>query len=333
MQIVLLVSDDGTLIGTLTDGDIRRAFLKGLDMTSSVETVVQKEALVVPPELGRDMVLQLMRANSVHQMPVVDDRRRVVGLHLWKQFIAPSSRSNLIVIMAGGRGARLQPHTDHTPKPLLPVAGKPLLEHIIGRAKAEGFGRFTIAIQYLGHMIEDYFGDGSRWGVEIAYLREQTPLGTVGGVGLLDPRPTKAFVVSNGDVITDIRYGELLDFHSAHGAAATMAVRAHEWQHPFGVVQTEGVDIVGFVEKPVTRSHVNTGVYVLEPASLDLLVRSEPCDMPTLFNRLRERGARTIAYPIHEPWLDVGRPDDYQRAGTSLKVSNQLEEANYEPTT
>jgi NDP-sugar pyrophosphorylase family protein len=156
-----------------------------------------------------------------------------------------------------------------------------MLEHIIERAKLEGFSHFVLAIHYLGHMIEDHFGNGERLGVQIDYLREQSPLGTAGALSLLIPCPDAPFVVTNGDVITDIRYGELLDFHIHHDAAATMAVRVHEWQHPFGVVQTKGVEIVGFEEKPVVRSHINAGVYVVDPAALSLLTADARCDMPT----------------------------------------------------
>jgi len=314
LQIALVVSPNGTLLGTLTDGDIRRGLLRGLDMNSSIDAIIQREPLVVPPQLDRDTVLQLMQANKVHQLPVVDADRRVVGLHVWDEMIAPGQRPNLMVIMAGGQGTRLRPYTENCPKPMLPVGGKPMLEHIIERARAEGFQRFVLAIHYLGHMIEDYFGDGSRWQVQIGYLREEAPLGTAGAIGLLNPRPDAPFLVSNGDVLTDIRYGELLDFHVRNRAAATMAVRLHEWQHPFGVVRTKGVDIIGFEEKPVARSHINAGVYVLEPGALDALGAGERCDMPALFGRLQERAARTIVYPMHEPWLDVGQAGDYTSA-------------------
>ncbi|MFW5394289.1 MAG: nucleotidyltransferase-like protein [Candidatus Accumulibacter regalis] len=189
-----------------------------------------------------------------------------------------------------------------------------MLEHIIERAKLEGFSHFVLAIRYLGHMIEDHFGNGARLQVKIDYLREQAPLGTAGALGLLDPRPDAPFVVTNGDVLTDIHYGELLDFHVRHTAVATMAVRVHEWQHPFGVVQINGVDIVGFEEKPVARSHINAGVYALDPDALNVLDRDAPCDMPTLFERLQAGARRTVAYPMHEPWLDVGRPEDLQQA-------------------
>ena len=318
IKIVLVVNDRGELEGSVSDGDIRRGLLKGLDLNSPIASVIHRNVIVVPPEMGRQMVMQLMVANKIQQIPVVNDRHQVVGLHLWDQLATPPSRSGLMVIMAGGMGTRLRPHTENCPKPLLLVAGKPMLEHIIERAKLEGFSQFVLAIHYLGHMIQDYFGHGGRLGVKIDYLHEQSPLGTAGALALLNPRPSEPFVVSNADVITDIRYGELLDFHVRHRASATMAVRVHEWQHPFGVVQTKGVEIIGFEEKPVARSHINAGVYVINPDALSVLSHGNQCDMPTLFERLQLRGNRTVAYPMHEPWLDVGRPDDLLSANGQL---------------
>lgn len=310
IKIVLVVSDTGKLEGTISDGDIRRGLLKGLDLKSPIASVIHRNALVVTAEMGRDMVMQLMVANKIHQIPVVDEHHNVIGLHLWDEITTPTVRSNLMVIMAGGMGLRLRPYTANCPKPLLLVAGKPMLEHIIESAKSEGFSHFVLAIHYLGNMIEDHFGNGESLGVRIDYVREQSPLGTAGALGLLNPRPDIPFVVTNGDVITDIRYGELLDFHIRQSAAATMAVRVHEWQHPFGVVQTKGVDIIGFEEKPVARSHINAGVYALAPNALSVLSADAHCDMPVLFERLQAKGQRTVAYPMHEPWLDVGRPVD-----------------------
>lgn len=310
IKIVMVVNEAGKLEGTISDGDIRRGLLRGLDLNSQITDIIHRNALVVPPEMGREMVRQLMVANKIQQIPVIDVQQHIIGLHLWDEITTSPVRSNMMVIMAGGMGKRLLPHTENCPKPLLPVAGKPMLEHIIERAKLEGFSHFVLAIHYLGHMIEEYFGNGERLQVRIDYLREQSPLGTAGALGLLDPRPDAAFVVTNGDVITDIRYGELLDFHIRHNASATMAVRVHEWQHPFGVVQTQGVEIVGFEEKPVARSHINAGVYALDAEALSVLAAGEHCDMPTLFERLQMKFKRTVAYPMHEPWLDVGRPDD-----------------------
>jgi dTDP-glucose pyrophosphorylase len=314
LQIVLVADAEGRLVGTVTDGDIRRGLLRGIALTDGVESIIVRQPLVVTPQLTRDLVLQLMHANRVRQLPIVDAQRYVVGLHTWDAIQSPDRLSNLMVIMAGGKGTRLRPHTEHCPKPMLPVGGRPMLEHIIERAKASGFHRFVLAVHYLGHMIEEHFEDGSKWGVDIAYVREQEPLGTAGALCLITPRPTAPLVVTNGDVMTDIRYHEVLEFHHRHGAAGTMAVRTHEWQHPFGVVRTEGMDIIGFEEKPVSRSHINAGIYALEPEALDVLIPGEPCDMPTLFMRLRERSGRTIVYPMHEPWLDVGEEDDLNRA-------------------
>lgn len=319
LKIVLVVNEHGVLEGTISDGDIRRGLLKGLNLESSINTIIHRNAFVVPPELGRDLVMQLMVANKIQQIPVVDQNHHVIGLHTWDEITSPNSRSNLMVIMAGGMGTRLRPHTNNCPKPLLEVAGKPMLEHIIDRAKLEGFSHFVISICYLGEMIEEYFGDGKRLGVQIGYLRESSPLGTAGALSMLSPIPTSPFVVANGDVITDISYGGLLDFHIRHGATATMAVRSHEWQHPFGVVNTEGVEIVGFEEKPIVRSHINAGVYAIDPIALNVLEENAHCDMPTLFERLQAIARRTVAYPMHEPWLDVGRPDDLKRANLDSK--------------
>jgi dTDP-glucose pyrophosphorylase len=314
LQIALVVSPEGVLVGTLTDGDIRRGLLRGLSMDMLVDEVISREPFVAPKNLAREMILQLMQVNKVHQLPVVDEKRRVVGLHLWSQLISPSQRSNKMVIMAGGEGSRLRPQTASCPKPLLKVGGKPILEHIIERSKAEGFRDFVLAIHYLGHMIEDHFGDGSAWDVKIQYLHEKIPLGTAGALNLISPRPKTPIVISNGDVLTDIRYSDLLDFHDKHNATATMAVRLYEWHHPFGVVHTDGMDIKSLEEKPILRNHINAGIYVLNPDAFDALTRNKYTDMPTLFDRLREKDSRTIVYPIHEPWLDVGSEKDLRLA-------------------
>jgi dTDP-glucose pyrophosphorylase len=314
IKIVLVVNYAGELEGTISDGDIRRGLLKGLVLNSPISSVIHRNPFVVPPEMKSEIVKQLMVANKIQQIPVVDERSQLVGLHLWDEIANPPVRSNAMVIMAGGMGIRLRPFTENCPKPLLLVGGKPMLEHIIERAKLDGFSQFVLATHYLGQMIEDHFGNGERFGVQIDYLREKSPLGTAGALSLLNPRPEAAFVVTNGDVLTDIHYGEVLDFHIRNNAAATMAVRVHEWQHPFGVVQTQGIQIVDIEEKPVNRTHINAGVYAINPNALNALALNEQCDMPTLFKRLNAKAEKTVAFPMHEPWLDVGRPDDLATA-------------------
>ena len=319
LQIVLVASDDGELRGTVTDGDIRRALLRGAALDDVVDGIMVRKPMVVPPEMSREMVLHLMRANKIHQVPVVDSEGRLVGLHVWDDVAEPTARDNFLVIMAGGLGTRLRPLTERTPKPMINVAGKPMLEHIVERARSDGFRKFVFSINYLGDHIENYFGDGSRWKVEISYVREHQPLGTAGALSLLDPEPRLPFIVTNGDVLTEIRYGELLDFHCVHKAMATMAVRQHEWQHPFGVVVTNGIDVVGLEEKPIYRTHINAGIYVLEPRVLEFLVPGGRCDMPELFEKVRSASNTTIAFPLHEPWLDIGRPQDLAMAEDSIK--------------
>ena len=319
IKIVLVVNKTGVFEGTLSDGDIRRVLLKGLDLNSSIENLVHRNALIVPPELPKDLVMKLMTTNKIQQIPVVDKNHHVIGLYLWDQINESQKKDNLMVIMAGGMGTRLHPYTERCPKPLIPVAGKPMLEHIIDRAKLDGFNQFIISINYLGHMIEDYFEDGKKFDIKIDYLKEKSPLGTVGALSLMKKLPEKHFIVTNGDVITDIRYDELLDFHIRHDASATMTIRAYEWRHPFGVVQTDGVQIINLEEKPVTHSYINAGVYALSPKALDSLIFNTPCDMPILFERLKKKGDRIVAYPLHEPWLDVGKPDDLKKASDRIE--------------
>ena len=310
MQIVLAVSQDDQLIGTLTDGDIRRAFLRGLKLEDSIDSIINRNPLVVPAEMSRQLVLQLMQINKIHQLPVVDKNDKVIDLHVMDFILAPNSVENIMLIMAGGKGTRLGSHTQNCPKPMLEVGGKPMLQHIIEKAIADGFKNFILSLHYLGHMVEEYFGDGSRLGVRIEYIREVVPLGTAGCLSLLEKTPSLPIVVTNGDVLTNINYSELLEYHNRHQADATMAVRQHEIQSQFGVVQTNGIEIETFQEKPVYRSNVNAGIYVLDPTVIQNLEYQKHCDMPTLFERVKSHGGRTIVYPIHESWLDVGRPED-----------------------
>lgn len=325
LKIALVIDEEKHLLGTVTDGDIRRGLLRGIDLQCPVSEVMFRSPFVVPPEMDKEMIFDLMRANRLLHLPVVDAERRVVGLHLLEEIISTPKRPNCMVIMAGGLGKRLRPFTEDCPKPMLPVAGKPMLEHIIERARREGFCHFVLAIRYLGHVIENYFGNGEHFGVKIDYLREKRPLGTAGALSMLGHALEAPIVVTNGDVLADIRYGELLEFHLKHQAVATMAVRLHEWQHPYGVVRTNGIEITGFDEKPIQRSHVNAGVYVLSPSALNALARGEVCDMPVLFEKLHGKGGKTIAYPMHEPWLDVGRPEDLDRARLQSSEKQDLD--------
>ncbi len=314
MQIVMVINKNKELVGTITDGDIRRGLLNGLQLGSSIDKVVKKEAFVVPESMETEIILKIMSANSIRQIPIIDSDRKVVGLHTWENLSIKSEIENPLVIMAGGKGTRLQPITENCPKPLLPVYGKPIMEHIIIRGISEGFSNFYVSVNYLSHMIENYFGNGEKWGVKINYIYEDKPLGTAGALTFLKQHIKVPFLVTNGDVLTHMRYSEFLDFHINHHADATMAVRIHEWQNPFGVVNIEGLNIVGLDEKPIARSHINAGIYVLDPIAFEYLKEEQNCDMTSLFERIRKSGNKTLAYPMHEPWIDIGRPDDFELA-------------------
>jgi dTDP-glucose pyrophosphorylase/predicted transcriptional regulator len=322
LRIVLIVDEDGILVGTISDGDIRRGLLKCLDLKSDIESIIHYNPLVVTPELSRNTVSKLMVVNKVQQIPIINEKNQVIGLHIWDEMSLTYDKSNIIVIMAGGRGIRLHPQTENCPKPMLLLADKPILEHIIMNAKLEGFSYFVIAIHYLGNVIEDYFGDVKKLGVKIEYLRENSPLGTAGALSLLNPPPINPIIVTNGDIISDIKYAEILEFHAKNESTATMAVRLHEYKNPFGVVQTQGFEIIGYDEKPIKRDYINAGVYVLEPSTLRNLPYNSHYNMPDLFEVLRRLKSTVIAYPIHEPWIDIGQPRELKTADTNAKLKS-----------
>ena len=314
LKIVLIVNNENSFVGTISDGDIRRGLLSGLSITDSIGAIIHSDALVVPPGFTKDSALKLMELNQIAQIPIISDDKKILGLYTRDHITQNPKIDNSMVIMAGGIGARLLPYTEDCPKPMLKVSGKPILEHIIDRAKLEGFNNFIIAINYLGNVIENYFGNGNAMNIKINYIREDKPLGTAGALSLLDLKLDDTFIVTNGDVITDIRYAELLDFHLNHNAEATMAVNVHEWQNPYGVVDIKGIEINGFAEKPINKTHINAGVYALSKNTLNYLKKNVHCDMPFLFELLRKDSKRVIAYPMHEPWLDVGVPEDLKKA-------------------
>ena len=310
-RITLIVNHKKEFQGTISDGDIRRALINRVEQNASIQKIINKNALIVSPETKHEIVLGLMLKNKIQQIPIINKNNKIVGLYLWDEVAAHKKIPNTMVIMAGGRGTRLGKYTKNCPKPLLPVNGKPMLERIIERAKLQGFENFLISINYLGQMIKEHFSDGKKWNIKIDYIKERQPLGTGGALRLISPKLKLPFVVSNCDIMTDFHYGELLDFHCNHNAEATMAVRNHEWENPYGVVRTKGVDIIGFEEKPVVRSNINAGVYVLEPSAIGVIKKNEKLDMPNIFERLKAKNLRTIVYPVHEPWLDIGIPEDY----------------------
>jgi dTDP-glucose pyrophosphorylase len=317
MQIALVVDEAGRLLGTITDGDVRRGLLKGATLDDRASEIMNRSPTCAQSGENRDALLARMKAKSLHQLPVLDGDRRVVGLEVLDELLT-AQRDNWVVLMAGGRGVRLRPLTDDTPKPLLRVGAKPILETILEGFIEQGFRKFFLAVNYRADMVRAHFGDGSRWGIEIRYLNEEQPLGTAGALSLLPARPEAPLVVMNADLLTRVGFGHMLDFHRAHGAPATMGVREYGLQVPYGVVTISGHSIISIEEKPTQSFFVNAGIYVLSPEALEFVPAGRHYDMPDLFSDLIGRGRQPAVFPIREYWIDIGRMDDFERAAGEL---------------
>ena len=313
-QIVMVVDDQRRLLGTVTDGDIRRGILKGVSLTDEVRHIMNPDPTVARVDEGRDGILAAMQRKQLHHIPLVDENRHVMGLETLDELIQSRKRPNRVVLMAGGLGSRLRPLTDDCPKPMLKVGNKPLLETILDNFIEYGFQHFYISVNYMADVVKSYFGDGSRWGVEIQYLQEDQKLGTAGALSLLPEKPGESLLVMNGDLLTKVNFSQLLDFHCSQRSIGTMCVREYDFQVPYGVVKIDGHRITGIDEKPVQRFFVNAGIYVLEPAALNLIPSKTYFDMPTLFEKIIEEKKETAVFPIREYWLDIGQLADYDRA-------------------
>ncbi len=314
-QIALVVDQEQRLLGTLTDGDIRRGLLNGETLETPVEKLMNRKYRYVHIGEDRTAILKMMSKEVLHQIPVIDEKGRVVELLILQDMLsAVQVQKNPVVIMAGGKGSRLKQHTTNCPKPMLHVNGKPMLEILVEQCIDSGFRQFYISVNYLKEMIIDYFGDGKKWGVNIDYIIENEPLGTAGSLKMIPKSVREPLLVLNGDVLTKVNLMQILKFHLVHKAAATLCVREHITTIPYGVVKTNGVELTGFEEKPSYQQLVNAGVYVINPKLLSLLGENEYTDMPTLLDRALKEGQRVSVCPIHEYWIDIGRPETLEQA-------------------
>ena len=317
-RIALVVDAQRRLLGTLTDGDVRRGLLRGLSLTEKVTTAMHVGPTCADASEDRPSILAKMRRLGLHQLPIIDASGVVVGLEVVDDYFATPARHNWVVIMAGGLGTRLDELTRDVPKPMLKVGSRPLLETIVRGYADQGFKRFYFAVNYKADQIEAHFGDGSAFGIEVFYLREREPLGTAGALSLLPESPALPVIVTNGDVLTKQDYGHIVDQHIGSGADATMVVRDYEMQVPFGVVRERDGLIESIEEKPVQRYVVSAGMYVLSSSVLSLVPRGKAFDMPSLFDLMVRQGKRTRCHYIDGYWLDVGRLPDYERANSEF---------------
>ncbi|WP_374512684.1 nucleotidyltransferase family protein [Brevundimonas sp.] len=315
--MALIVDADRRLIGVLSDGDFRRALIRGAGLEDPAVSAANREPVCIDQHQDRAATLAMLRAHSLRQLPVLDAERRVVGLTTVSDFLNLPVRSNPVVIMAGGKGERLAELTRDTPKPMLKVGPRPILDTIVGNLAGQGFRRFWLAVNYKADQIERHFGDGSALGLEIRYLRETKPLGTCGALALL-PEPDEPFVVTNGDVLTKVDYGHVMDSHLEAGADATVVVRDYQMQVPFGVIDAADGQIVRINEKPTQSFTISAGAYVLSPSALGLVPRDAYHDMPTLLADMIGAGLAVRQQWAEGYWMDIGRPPDYAQANADF---------------
>jgi dTDP-glucose pyrophosphorylase len=313
-EVALVVNEAAQVIGVVTDGDIRRGLLKGLGLDSPISSVMTASYVSVGPESDRAGVLDLMMARSIRHVPVIDAERKLLGIHFMQDLIGTAERSNVAVVMAGGQGVRLRPLTEHLPKPMVKVAGRPILERIVLQLVGHGIRQIYLAVNYKAAMIEDHFGDGGRFGCRISYLRESEPLGTGGPLALLPETPAHPLIVMNGDLITQVDLPALLAFHEASAAAATIAVRPYEVEIPYGVIRETAGLLVDIEEKPSSYHLINSGVYVLEPSTLASVPKGRVFPITELFQQMLAQRLPVAVYTMKSDWIDVGRHEELRRA-------------------
>lgn len=313
IQMAVIVDAAGHLKGIVTDGDLRRGLLRSVSMDAPVTAVMNASPFVLRSDVTvRNEDVQLhMRQHGIRQIPIVDAGNRLCGIYLDDSL---GNRKNRVVLMVGGLGSRLGDLTKDCPKPLLAVGDRPILETIIEDFSAQGFRDITLALNYKGEMIADYFGDGSRHRINIDYLWEDRPLGTAGALSLLKTPVDEPLIVMNGDVLTHMSFGPLVDYHGASGKGATMCIRDFRFQVPFGVVRFDGHNVTDIVEKPEESFMVSAGINVLSPEMLNYVPKGERFDMPDLFKAMIAAGKDVGAYAIREYWIDIGRREEYQKA-------------------
>ena len=313
-QVALVVDETQYLLGTVTDGDIRRGLVSGIALDAPVSEVMQRNPIVITCVEGVEKARIIMREKTLMQVPIVDDDGRLVDLVTINDGVGSANFDIPVILMAGGLGRRLRPLTDQLPKPMLRVGDRPLLENIIRNFLKQGFNRFTLSLNYQAEIIKNHFGDGQKINCEIDYIHETERMGTAGALSLLKSRPTNSFVVMNGDLLTTARFDALLKFHAETGSMATVCAREYSMQVPYGVLHTDGTKLKRIEEKPSKTYFVNGGIYVFSPEVLDHLEPGISIDMPEFLDRLMVREQLVSVFPIREYWIDIGRVEDLDRA-------------------
>ena len=322
MGLALLCDENQLLVGVISDGDVRRAILKGMSLQEPCTMIASSDPVVALPSVTASEALQLMdtgKSFRVNHLPLVDKDGRLSGLVARRDLVPESEDLPLsVVLMAGGMGTRLMPLTKDVPKPMLPVGDRPLMEHTLNQLRQIGVRHVDITTNYLGEKIQQYFGNGKDFGVEINYVTEDKPLGTAGALGLIPP-PSGPLLIINGDILTKIDFWAMLEHHKKHHADLTVASRRHDFQVPYGVLDCDGPNVREVREKPVLNFLVNAGIYLMEPSVHQFIPAGQRLDMTELVQSLLKKGRSVVSFPIVEYWLDIGQIDDYSQAGKDLE--------------
>jgi dTDP-glucose pyrophosphorylase len=316
MRIALVLDGENKLLGTVSDGDIRRGLLNGLTLNDSIESIIFRNPTACSVNDTKEDILRIAVEKKIYQIPIVDSAGVLVGIDIVDELLKPTEYTNKVILMVGGLGSRLRPLTNDLPKPLLEVGNKPILETIIVNFAKYGFKDIVLSVNYKSKMIQDYFGDGSRLGVSIEYIIEDKRLGTAGALSLMKGQLTEPFFVMNGDLLTNVNFEHMLEYHLTNQAVATMGVREYDFQVPYGVVNIEDHLITSVEEKPTHRFFVSGGMYILETDVLSYIPDNIFYDMPALFEELIENKQKAISFPIREYWLDIGKMSDFEQANS-----------------
>ena len=321
VKFAIVVTEHDILLGTITDGDIRRAILDGKTLECSIKYIYFKTPTVVNTKSTKEEILNICTSKKIYQIPVVDDNNKVVAIKIMDELLKPKKFKNKVILMVGGLGTRLRPLTDTRPKPMLPVGGKPILQIIVEKFVSYGFVNIIMCVGYKSHIIQDFFEDGSKFGANIEYVLEEKRMGTAGALTLFcdKQRPKEPFFVMNGDLLTNVNFENMLEFHLLEEAKATMCVREYDFQVPYGVVNIEDGQIKSIVEKPLHKFFVSAGIYILDSFCIEMIPKDEFYDMPTLFEEMIKSEGKTVSFPIREYWLDIGRIDEYEKANIEYK--------------
>ena len=313
-QLAIVVDDNKRLLGTISDGDIRRALLNNISLNESVKDIYFKTPTVANINNSKEEIINICRVKKIHQIPIVDDNGNLIGIEILDELIKPKDKTNKVILMVGGLGTRLRPLTETTPKPMLKVGNKPILQTIVEKFAEYGYTNIIMCVNYKSHIIQDYFKDGSDFGVNIEYILENQRMGTAGALSLLKEKPNEPFFVMNGDLLTNVNFEHLHNYHIATNSIGTMCVREYDFQVPYGVVNIKDSKIASIEEKPTHKFFVSAGIYMLSSEVLNYIPENQFYDMPTLFEKIISEGKNAISFPLREYWLDIGKMEEYKKA-------------------